>query len=169
MENPPFSIKLLDTSVHDRSCFDSGSYELNKYLSNQVSQDIKRRVTSCFVAVNDNLQIAGYYTLSTASVPLNDLPEKIKRKLPRYGSVPAICMGRLAVDKAFQGKGLGGVLLVNALKRSLKLEIPAAIFFVDAKDERAASFYDKFGFIRFKDKKLSLFIPLSKLDTSVFG
>jgi len=163
MNNPPFSIRPLDTSIHDRNDFDSGVHELNRYLRYQVSQDIKRRVTACFVAVNDDLRITGYYTLSTASIPLNDLPEKIKHKLPRYDSVPAIRMGRLAVDKAFQGKGLGGALLVNSLKRAIKLEIPAALFFVDAKDNNAVSFYEKFGFIPLIDRRLSLFIPLSTI------
>jgi len=158
---PPFSVEPLDTVQHDRSRFDSSSAALNRYLREQVSQDIRRRVATCFVAVDDDARIAGYYTLSTASVPLLDLPESIRRKLPRYGSVPAVRMGRLAVDTTFQGQGLGAALLMNALKRSAISDIASAIFFVDAKDDQAASFYKKYGFVPFIDAPLGLFLPLS--------
>jgi len=140
----PFSVVPLDTALHDRNQFDSGSPALNRYLREHASQDIRRRIAACFVAVDDASHIAGYYTLSTASVPLLDLPEGIRRKLPRYGSVPAVRMGRLAVDKTFQGQGLGAALLMNALKRSARSDIASAIFFVDAKDDQAASFYKKY-------------------------
>jgi len=159
----PFSVVPLDTVAHDRSRFDSGSPALSRYLREQVSQDIRRRVAACFVAVGDDSRIAGYYTLSTASVPLLDLPESTRRKLPRYGSVPAVRMGRLAVDTASQGQGLGAALLMNALHRSAGSDIASAIFFVDAKDAQAASFYKKYGFVSFIDTPLGLFLPLSTL------
>jgi len=156
-----FSLVVLDVARHDRSRFDSGNAALNRYLREQVTQDIRRRVAACFVAVDDGGRIAAYYTLSTASVPLLDLPEPARRKLPRYDAVPAIRMGRLAVDTAFQRQGLGAALLMNALKRAAALEIPAALFFVDAKDARAASFYKKYGFIPCTDAPMRLFLPLS--------
>jgi len=159
----PLSVVPLDTARHDRSQFDSGSPALNRYLREQVSQDIRRRLAACFVAVDDHSHIAGYYTLSTASVPLLDLPETIRRKLPLYDSVPAVRMGRLAVDTAFQGQGLGAALLVNALKRSARSDIASAIFFVNAKDDQAASFYKKYGFAPFIDTPLGLFLPLSTI------
>jgi len=158
---PPFCVVPLDTALHDRNQFDSGSTALNRYLCEQVSQDMRRRVTACFVAVDDDAHVAGYYTLSTASVPLLDLPETLRRKLPRYDSVPAVRMGRLAVDLAFQGQGLGAALLISALKRSARSDIASAIFFVDAKDDQAASFYKKYGFAPFIDTPLGLFLPLS--------
>jgi len=162
---PPFSVVPLDTSLHDRCRFDSGSAALDRYLREQVSQDIRRRVATCFVAVGNDSRIAGYYTLSTASVPLLELPESIRRKLPRYNSVPAIRMGRLAVDATFQGQGLGTALLINALKRATQSDIASAIFFVDAKDDQAAIFYKKYGFIPFADTPLGLFLPLSTIAT----
>lgn len=163
MTPAPFLITTLDTATHDRSQFDSGTPALNRYLREQVSQDIRRRVAACFVALTDELRIAGYYTLATASVPLPDLPEELRRRLPRYGSVPAIRMGRLAVDTAFKGQGLGGALLVNALRRSASSDIPAVVLVVDAKDEPAAAFYRYHGFVPLSDSPLTLFLPLANV------
>ncbi|MDR1967873.1 MAG: GNAT family N-acetyltransferase, partial [Burkholderiaceae bacterium] len=122
-----FLIAALDTAAHDRSQFNSGSPVLDCYLRELVSQDIRRRIAACFVALASEQRIAGYYTLATASVPLVGLPDEMRRKLPRYGFVPAILMGRLAVDAAFKGQGLGSALLVNALRRAASSEIPAAV------------------------------------------
>lgn len=161
MTRAPFSVAALDASTHDRSQFDSGSPALNRYLREQVSQDVRRRVAACFVALADEQRIAGYYTLSSASVPLTGLPDDVRRKLPRYAAVPAIRMGRLAVDAAFKGHGLGGALLVNALRRAAGAEIPAAVLVVDAKDEQAVAFYAHHGFIGLADSPLALFLPLA--------
>lgn len=89
-----------------------------------MKQDIRRRIAACFVAVDDAGQVAGYYTLAAASVALSDLPLDVARKLPRYPSIPAVRMGRLAVDVGFRGAGLGEALLVNALRRAAMAEIP---------------------------------------------
>jgi ribosomal protein S18 acetylase RimI-like enzyme len=159
----PFLIAALDAAVHDRSRFSSGTPALDRYLREQVSQDIRRRVAACFVALADELRIAGYYTLATASVPLLHLPDELRRKLPRYGSVPAIRMGRLAVDSAFKGQGLGSALLINALRRAASAEIPAAVLVVDAKDGQVASFYQHHGFIALSDSPLTLFLPLASV------
>ncbi len=83
--------------AHDRSTFNSGSEPLDCYFRERVTQDIRRRVTACFVAISCDGRIAGYYTLASASVFLGDLPEKLTKKLPRYPSVPVVRMGRLAV------------------------------------------------------------------------
>lgn len=163
MTQAPFLIAALDAAVHDRSLFSSGTPALDRYLREQVSQDIRRRVAACFVALTDAGRIAGYYTLATASVPLTSLPDELRRKLPRYGAVPAIRMGRLAVDAAFKGQGLGGALLVNALRRSAGSEIPAAVLVVDAKDEQAASFYLHYGFVSLQDTPMTLFLPLASV------
>jgi ribosomal protein S18 acetylase RimI-like enzyme len=115
MSAQPFRLVTLDAG-HDRKRFDSGSAPLDRYLREQAAQDIRRRVAACFVAVTDEQRIAGYYTLASASVALNDLPEATAKKLPRYPSVPAVRMGRLAVDRDFKGAGLGGALLADALR-----------------------------------------------------
>ncbi len=155
-----FSVDSLDLSS-DRSGFECGVAPLDRYFRTQVSQDIKRRVTACFVATDALGQIAGYYTLASASVLLADLPETLAKKLPRYPSVPAVRMGRLAVDQSFKGEGLGAALLADALRRAVTAEIAAYAFVVDAKDEAAASFYAHHGFIALSDQPLFLFIPLA--------
>jgi len=159
----PFLIAPLDADTHDRSQFDSGSPALDRYLREQVSQDIRRRVAACFVALEGERRVAGFYTLATASVPLVDLPDAVRRKLPRYGTVPAIRMGRLAVDATFKGRGLGGALLVNALRRVAGSGIPAAVLVVDAKDDLAAAFYRRHGFTLLADSALTLFLPLASI------
>lgn len=125
----------------------------------QVTQDIRRRVAACFVALADRRRIAGYYTLASASLLLADLPASTRMKLPRHPTVPAIRMGRLAVDQAFNGQGLGGALLADALDRAIRSEIAAFALMVDAKDEAAANFYRHHGFIALPDSSLTLFLP----------
>ncbi len=160
MSRAPFLITALN-AAHDRSTFDCGAPPLDRYLRKQVTQDIRRRVAACFVALTDELRIAGYYTLATAGVPLGDLPADIRRKLPRYPVVPTIRMGRLAVDRAFKGQGLGSALLVNALRRAALAEIAAFAMIVDAKEDAAAAFYRHHGFIALPDSPLTLFLPLA--------
>lgn len=165
MSRPPSRVVAFD-AAYDRSTFDSGSPPLDRYLREQVTQDIRRRVAACFVALTDEQRIAGYYTLATASVPLADLPGDITRRLPRYAAVPAIRMGRLAVDRAFKGQGLGGALLVNALRRAAGSEIAAFALIVDAKDDQAAAFYRHYGFIELADSPRRLFLPLATVQAS---
>ena len=107
MTRAPFRVTQLHTE-HHRAAFDSGSEPLDRYLREQVNQDIRRRVAACFVASADEKSIAGYYTLASASLLLTDLPASTGKKLPRYPTVPAVRMDRLAVDQGFKGQGLGG-------------------------------------------------------------
>jgi len=160
MSRAPFSLALLD-ATHDRTTFRSDSVLLNRYLREQVTQDIRRRVAACFVAITDEQRIAGYYTLASASILLVDLPTNMSKKLPRYPTVPAVRMGRLAVDRAFKGQGLGGALLADALDRAARSEIAAFALFVDAKDKVATNFYQHHGFIALPNSPRSLFLPLS--------
>lgn len=160
MSHAPFRVVPLD-STHDRNAFDSGSAPLNRYLREQVTQDVRRRVTACFVALNATHQIAGYYTLASASVLLSDLPAAIAKRLPRYPTVPAVRMGRLAIDQNFQGQGLGGALLADALQRAAQAEIAAYALLVDAKDTHAAAFYQHHGLLALPDTPLTLFLPLA--------
>jgi ribosomal protein S18 acetylase RimI-like enzyme len=112
-------------AIHDRTAFKSGSEPLDLYLRQQITQDIRRRVTACFVAITREQRLAGYYTLASASLLFSDLPADTGRRLPRYPSVPAVRIGRLAVDEAFKGQGLGGALLADALQRAVRSEIAA--------------------------------------------
>lgn len=112
------------------------------------------------MAVTPEGRVAGYYTLASASLVLAELPPETARKLPRYPSIPAVRMGRLAVDQAFRGQGLGGALLADALGRSARSEIAAFAMTVDAKDQAALGFYLHHGFIPLPDSPMALFLPL---------
>ena len=160
MSGPPFRIALLDRG-QDLSTFASGSPSLDRYLREQATQDIRRRVAACFVAVTDESRVAGYYTLASASMLLAELPAATAKKLPRYPTVPAVRMGRLAIDKAFRGQGLGAALLADALQRAAHSEIASFALLVDAKDRHAAAFYQHHGFIAFPDTPGTLFLPLA--------
>ncbi len=154
-------IRPLD-AAHDRTTFDCGNMPLNRYLTSQAGQDVRRKVSACFVATDViSGAIAGYYTLSAASVPLTDLPDKLIKKLPRYLSVPTARLGRLAVATGFQARGLGGVLLFDALTRAIKSDLMAFAMIVDAKDAAAARFYEHHGFQAFADHPSALFMPLA--------
>ncbi|MDP2833588.1 MAG: GNAT family N-acetyltransferase [Pseudomonadota bacterium] len=165
MSSTPFRVAPLEAG-HDRTLFNCGSEPLDSYFQKQVTQDIRRRVTACFVALTREQRIAGYYTLASASLLLSDLPAGIGKKLPRYPSVPAVRMGRLAVDQNFKGQGLGGALLADALDRAIRSEIAAFALMVDAKDEPAAAFYRHHGFIALPTSPLALFLPLVTARTS---
>ncbi|MBU6503748.1 MAG: GNAT family N-acetyltransferase [Burkholderiales bacterium] len=160
MSRVPFQLVPLD-AAHDRAAFHSESEALNRYLREQATQDIRRRVAACFVALADGRRIAGYYTLASASLLLTELPARIGKKLPRYPTVPAVRMGRLAVDQAFKGQGLGGALLADALDRAANSQIAAFALMVDAKDEAAEAFYRHHGFIALPDSLRTLFLPLA--------
>ena len=148
-------------AAHERATFNSGAESLDRYFRPQVTQDVRRRVTACFVALTREHRIAGYYTLASASLPLPDLPAEVGKKLPRYPFVPAVRMGRLAVDQAFKGLGLGGALLADALDRTIRSEIAAYALVVDAKDVSATAFYRHHGFIALPDSPSTLFLPLA--------
>lgn len=156
-----FRIELL-AGQHRREAFDCGVAPLNRYLREQASQDVRRKVAACHVAVPVADQaIAGFYTLSAGSVLLTDIPEELGRKLPRYPVVPVVRLGRLAVDKAFQGMGLGGALVIDALARCLQSGIGAYALLVDAKDQAAIGFYQQLGFLPLTADARRLFLPMA--------
>jgi len=157
---PPFVIERL--AEHERAGFSSGTEGLDRYFKTRVTQDVRRHVANCFVALErDEGTIAGFYTIAAASVLTQDLPESAIRKLPRYPSLPAIRVGRLAVDQHFRGKGLGGALLADAAARGLHTEAAAFAMLVDAKDSEAAAFYEHHGFQRLVSRPQSLFLALA--------
>lgn len=158
-------IRPLD-SKHDRQGFCCGAASLDDYIKKQARQDVKRRISRVFVAtevVQPN-SIMGYYTLSTLSIELDQLPEVLARKLPRH-PIPAALLGRLAVNKAAQNHGVGKMLLVDAIKRTLAVSDEIAIYamVVDAIDERARCFYEQFGFSVLGSGKPRLFLPLKSI------
>ncbi len=163
MSQASFKTVQLDTAQHDRSKFDCSSAPLNRYLREQVGQDMRRSFARCFVAVAADGCIAGYYTLASASVLLADLPDDVSKKLPLYPEVPTARLGRLAIDRAYQGQGLGGALLADALERAIRSEVASYAMVVDAKDETATEFYRHHSFIEFPGSPRRLFLPLAKV------
>jgi len=157
----PFLIEPLGPS-HDRTSFSSGVAPLDRYLREQATQDIRRRVAACYVALDAaSAKIAGYYTLAAGSVLSSDLPEQLAKRLPRYPSVPVARIGRLAVDQAYRGRKLGSALLWDAGLRALRSEIAAFALVVDAKDDSAAAFYLHHGFVPLADQPMHLVLPLA--------
>jgi predicted GNAT family N-acyltransferase len=148
---------------HDRGAFSCGVPALDRYLQKQASQDLKKRVAAVFALTPDGRTIAGYYTLSQYSVELDAIPEETAKKLPKYPRVPATLIGRLAVSEAFRGQGLGEMLLMDALNRCLSgsKQVASAVVIVDAKDNKIAGFYKKYGFIELPGIPNRLFLPMA--------
>jgi ribosomal protein S18 acetylase RimI-like enzyme len=147
---------------HGRSQFFSGSEPLDRYFRETASQDVKRRVATCFVAVGrDARDVAGYYTLTATSIALSAFSPDIVGKLPRYPVVPAALLGRLAVASDYQGLGLGGVLLADALKRTSRAELGVFAMVVDAKDAAAQRFYEHYGFMLLPGEARRLCLPIT--------
>lgn len=155
-----FRIEILSNN-HDRIRFESGSAALDRYIREQASQEIRRRVATCFVAIRrDRELVAGYYTLSAVSIALGAVPSELARKLPRYPVVPAALLGRLAVAKDWQGTGLGSALLADALLRTARTELGVYAMLVDAKDDNARRFYEHFGFTPLPETHRRLMLPI---------
>lgn len=160
--DPAWTIEPLDRS-HDRAVFSCGVEALDRYLKQIARQEKERGVTAVFVLTpEESTAITGYYTLSALSVAPADLPPAVASKLPRYDALSAILIGRLAVDQRYRGKGLGSVLLIDALARAFHAtaEVGAVIVVVDAKDTAARSFYEHQGFERFPDRAMRLFMTM---------
>ena len=153
-------------SAHKKSDFTCGKKILDSYIHKQANQDVKRKLSACFV-INEtetNL-IKGYYTLSNNSIPLELVPNQIRKKLPRsYESIPTTLLGRLAIDNKFQGQGIGKLILIDALKRSYEISKTIGSFavVVDPIDQDAENFYNKYGFIKLPDSK-KMFLPMKTI------
>ena len=156
----PFRYEAL-SDRHDGAAFRCGEEVLDRYFQAQASQDIRRRVANCFVAVESATgRVAAYYTLSAASVALVNLPPELSKRLPRYPALPAARIGRLAVDLGFQGMGLGAALVANAAHRTLQADAAVFTLLVDSKNDRASAFYEKHGFRALVGQPRTLFLPL---------
>ncbi len=165
MDEPSLVIEPLG-SYHDRAAFSCGEPALDSYLQRQASQDIRRRVAQVFVALGDAPgKIAGYYSLSAASFEKDELPSALAKRLPHY-PVPAAILGRLAVDRACQGKGLGETLLLDAIRRVVRASATLAVhaIVVDAKNDRAVAFYQRYGFRSFASERRRLLLPLETFE-----
>ena len=148
---------------HNRSQFQSGSGDLDLWLRQAAQQHQKRGISKTFVAVDDAepARVLGFYALTACEGSTQELPDEISRRLPRR--VPGIRLGRLAVDRATQGHGLGELLLLDAIRRSRWVleHVGVHALFVDAKDAKAAAFYRKYGFRSRPDQPLRLVVVLA--------
>lgn len=159
-----FLTQPLSPSHHKKE-FRSGNERLDLYLHKQAKQDIKRKLTVCFVLADDEGRIKGYYTLSNAGFPREELPDRLRERLPTsYLSLPVTLLGRLAISESFQGEGLGELLLIDALKRSFyaSAEIGSMAVIVDPINDAVIPFYERYGFIYLADRG-RLFLPMKTI------
>ena len=154
------------TGNHDRQGFDCGRQELNDWLRKIARQHQDKGLSKTFVAIREDApdRIHGYYALTLAELENRHLPESWRKKLPRR--IPGVRLGRLAVDQRHHGKGLGELLLVDALTRAQRVytEAGGIDLFVDAIDEQVASYYRRFGFEACPDHPLLLFLPVQVME-----
>ncbi|HMW00047.1 MAG TPA: GNAT family N-acetyltransferase [Acidobacteriota bacterium] len=166
MSQPGYwSVEHFDTKKHHREHFRCGYEALDTYIRHYASQDETRNMARVFVACPfGETTVKGYYTLSAASFERDGLPLEVLRKLPRY-PVPATLIGRLAVDQSTQGQRLGEYLLMDIFNRVLKASQALAVYAIiaDAKDDRAKTFYEKYGFQPFIDQPFRLFIQMKTI------
>lgn len=144
---------------HNRQAFDCGDDSLNGYFRQQARQDEQRRLNAVHVAVDETLhnEVIGYYTLCATSVKTDNLPAT--RKLPNY-PIPAILLGRLAVDTRFQGRGLGKILVADAIKKVITAQesVGIHVLVVDARTEDLIHFYENLGFKLFPPAQRRLYL-----------
>ena len=151
------TIAPLQTS-HNRKEFYCGKKLLDNYIHFQAKQDVKKKLSVCFVLINKEKKVKGYYTLSNTGISRDSIPVNLAKRFPgSYSHLPATLLGRLAVDESVSGKGYGVSLLMDALKRSYlvsKSEIGSMAVIVDPIDEQSIQFYQKFGFILLDSGKM---------------
>lgn len=159
-------LEQLVAQLHDRNSFDCGVPALNVFLKQHANQNQAKNLSKTYVAVPapQKAEIYGYYTLSAGQIYLEELPDAAKLKLPKY-PIPIARLARLAVAQSFQGRGIGGFLLYDALSRVLSIADKLGIFavVVDAKDESAKKFYQQYGFTALQTTTLTLYLPISTI------
>jgi len=159
-----WQIEPLDDN-HERGGFSCGKAPLDVFLRTQAGQYTRKGVGRTFVAVRPgNRAVIGYYTLAASAIEFAQLPTSIGKRLPKH-PVPAVLLGRLAVDQSARGQGLGSALLVNALKRVLELADQLGVFavHVHAIDEEARGFYAHFGFQSLPEQERHMLLPLTTI------
>ena len=161
------AIELL--GKHDRAAFSCGVASLDDWFRHRAGQDEKRNVARVFIAIDDQGGIVGFYSLSSFTLTIADLPPDYAKRLPRYDAIPAALIGRLARDEKVRGEGVGELLLADAVRRVIGAARSLAVFaiVVEATDEKAAAFYRDFGFTPFPSRPLRLFMPASEAAEAV--
>ncbi len=155
---------------HDRKNFDCGAGDLNDYLERYARQNHESGGAKTFVAVSpaEPVRILGFYSISPGAIEFARVPARLTRKLGRY-EVPVFRLGRLAIDLSAQGEGLGGDLLLAAGERALAVaaEVGGVALAIDAKDENAARWYERFGALSLLDDPLKLILPLANVADAI--
>lgn len=160
-------IEPLDRRRHQRGDFSCGEVSLDTYLRKQASQDVKKRVATVFVLVDEpETVVLGYYTLSAYTVDVGALGVDAAKGLPRYPRLPATLLGRLAVDQSCRGRGFGKLLLIDALRRAWEASqsIGSLAVVVEALSEEARRFYLKYGFVPFIQSSMKLYLPMKSIE-----
>ncbi len=150
--------------THQKAAFDCGYPELNDYLRLYALKNDRLSIGKTFVAIDAEKAVIGYVTLTSAQIEARTLPAAMRAKLPRY-PVPAFRIAKLAVDRQFQGKGVGAWLLRKSLEKALAVSAEVGLYavIVDAQDDVAKAFYLKYGFIALGEYPLTLFLPLATI------
>ena len=150
---------------HEKAKFSCGKAMLDNYIQKQAKQDVKGKVSACFILSDDDKVIKGYYTLSNGSIPRSQLPESFVKQLQKYHDLPVTILGRLAVDNKFKGQKLGSLLLLDALKRSYDAtsNLGSMAVVVDPIEQEAKEFYTKYGFTLLPDSG-RLFMPMATIE-----
>jgi len=155
---------------HDRKGFDCGLPDLNEYLDRYARQNHESGGAKTFVAVpTDNpTHVLGYYSISPGAVSFARVPSRLTKKLGRY-DVTVFRLGRLAVDRTVQDRGLGGDLVLAAGERALAVaaEVGGVALAIDAANDVAAGWYEKFGALRLLDDPLKLILPLTVIGVAI--
>jgi predicted GNAT family N-acyltransferase len=158
-------IQLLERK-HNRKNFICEEDSLTYYIREQASQDIRKRLATCFVAIDEEQNVIGYYTLTSESLGRELIPDKYIKQVPKNYNAPVILLGRLARDISTKGTGLGEHLLLDALFRSYKLSsesIGAMAVVVDPINKKAVDFYKKYGFEQLPDNE-KMFLPMKVIE-----
>jgi predicted GNAT family N-acyltransferase len=164
-ESVDFAIELLEPH-HDRVAFSCGNEQLDRYLQSTATQDKKRNITIPYVIYDRERQrIIGYYTLSMSGINLEALPQEISKKLPKYPIIGVTLIGRLAVAQDYKGLGWGKLIIMDAFQRSLNISKATGSFavVVDAIDDDAVKFYQRFDFKTFLDRFDRLFRTIKSI------
>jgi len=155
--------QVFDVRLHDRAAFHCGVPALDDYLHKYAAQQNSKGISTVFVLVDDMApsNILGFYTLSAAQIDVQQLSDTERKKLPRY-PIPCLRMGRLARAIESRGAGLGEILIGCAVDRCLHARslVGAYALLVDAKDEKAKLFYERYGFSPCVDAPMTLYLPL---------
>lgn len=157
------AIQFRPLGNENRAAFSCGQEALDQWFHLRAGQEQRNKVAQVFVAHDDKLGIVGFYSLSAFSIVAADLPQELVRKPPRYDTIPAVLVVRMARDLRVRGTGMGAALMGDAITRIVAASAEMGIYaiVVDAKTPELAKYCQDYGFIPFPSQPLRLFLPLA--------